>query len=151
MLWGCCSQRVCRALLHHTRDCSNLHFTSSACQGLEVSKPARLTSTLPIPCLRCCSQEPDCLTIGDGTVIDEMTFVMAHTVENRCLKFHGEHYNTKCMRDTHAPFCVPFFNSQRPAGSLFHPVHDNVCLANQQHMLRLCEVALHMLWLTCLL
>jgi acetyltransferase-like isoleucine patch superfamily enzyme len=28
------------------------------------------------------------LTIGDGTVIDEMTFIQAHTVEQRCLKFH---------------------------------------------------------------
>lgn len=36
-----------------------------------------------------CSQEPDCLTIGDGTVIDEMTFIMCHTVENRTLKFHN--------------------------------------------------------------
>jgi hypothetical protein len=38
----------------------------------------------------CCSNEPDCLTIGDGTVIDDLSFVMAHTTENRCVKFHGE-------------------------------------------------------------
>lgn len=38
----------------------------------------------------CCSNEPDCLTIGDSTIIDDLSFVMAHTTENRCVKFHGE-------------------------------------------------------------
>jgi hypothetical protein len=33
-------------------------------------------------------------------VIDEMTFIMAHTVENRCLKFHGKHSNTSAYRLT---------------------------------------------------
>jgi acetyltransferase-like isoleucine patch superfamily enzyme len=37
----------------------------------------------------CCSQEPDCLSIGDNTAIDEMTSIMAHIVRNRCLKFHN--------------------------------------------------------------
>lgn len=40
-------------------------------------------------CCRCRSQEPDCLTIGDNTVIGDMSFIMAHTVEQRCLKFHN--------------------------------------------------------------
>lgn len=41
-----------------------------------------------------CSNEPDCLTIGDGTVIDDLSFVMAHTTENRCVKFHGKQDRT---------------------------------------------------------
>jgi hypothetical protein len=35
------------------------------------------------------SQEPDCVTVGDYTVVEDGSFFMAHTVENRVLKFTG--------------------------------------------------------------
>lgn len=42
-------------------------------------------------------------------MIDEMTFIMAHTVENRCLKFHGEHHNTSACASPKHPSA--FYNS----------------------------------------
>jgi hypothetical protein len=50
----------------------------------------------PLPAISC-SQEPDCITIGDYTVVEDGSFFMAHTVEDRTLKFTGESMGEACV------------------------------------------------------